>query len=94
MSKLTFEWDKNKNTANQKKHKVSFEEAKSVFYDEKAIQFFDEKNSSEEDRFLMLGISAKLRILIVSHVFKPIKKTIRIISARRATQKEASHYTN
>lgn len=64
MSKLSFEWDKNKDIANQKKHKVSFDEAKSVFYDEKAIQFFDEKNSSEEDRFLMLGMSAKLRILI------------------------------
>jgi uncharacterized DUF497 family protein len=94
MSKLSFEWDKNKDNANQKKHKVSFDEAKSVFYDEKATLFFDGKNSSEEDRFLMLGMSAKLRILIVSHVFKPIKKTIRIISARKATKKEAENYSD
>ena len=94
MSKLSFEWDKNKDIANQKKHKVSFDEAKSVFYDEKAIQFFDEKNASEEDRFLMLGMSAKFRLLIVSHVFRSIKKTIRIISARKATKKEAENYSD
>lgn len=94
MSKLNFEWDIKKDIANQKKHKVGFDEAKSVFYDEKAIQFFDEKNSSEEDRFLMLGMSAKLRILIVSHVFRQTKKVIRIISARKATKKEAENYTS
>lgn len=93
MSKLNFEWDIKKDIANQKKHKVSFDEAKSIFYDEKAIQFFDEKNSSEEDRFLMLGMSAKLRILIVSHIFRETKSTLRIISARKATKKEAEHYS-
>ncbi len=91
---MDFKWDKNKDIANQKKHTVSFDEAKSVFYYEKAIQFFDEKNSSGEDRFLMLEMSAKFRILIVSHVLKPIKKIIRIISARKATKKEAENYSD
>lgn len=63
---IEFEWDPAKAASNQKKHGVSFEEAQSVFYDEFAVQFFDEENSGAEDRFLMLGISDRARLLIVS----------------------------
>ncbi|WKJ90491.1 BrnT family toxin [Methylomonas montana] len=62
---INFEWDLGKAASNLKKHGVSFEEAKSVFYDEYAIQFFDEENSKTEDRFLMLGMSSHAKILIV-----------------------------
>ncbi len=64
---ITFEWDEAKSRANQKKHGVSFEEAKSVFFDEYTVQFFDEERSSEEDRFIMLGMSDQSRVLVVCH---------------------------
>ena len=90
---LRFEWNDNKALSNLKKHGVSFQEAQSVFYDEYAIQFFDEENSANEDRFLMLGISNKLNLLLVCHCEKDSGKTIRIISARRATKTESSFYS-
>lgn len=77
---------------NQKKHGVSFEEAKSVFYDDNAIQFWDEEHSEVEDRFLLLGISSKMRILLIVHCYREQESVIRIISARKATQKESQHY--
>lgn len=89
---ITFEWDPRKAESNQRKHGVSFEEARSVFYDEFAIQFFDEEHSSQEDRFIMLGMSALGRILIVCHCERG-RNTIRIISARKATQAERAYYT-
>jgi uncharacterized protein len=90
---IKFEWDELKNASNQKKHGVSFEEAKSVFYDSDAIQFFDNEHSStDEERFLMLGISSKLRILVVCHCVRENNKIIRIISARPATNNETKHY--
>ncbi len=93
MTKFGFEWDNNKNRANIRKHSVSFEEAQSVFFDETAIQFWDEINSDTEERFLMLGISNKLRILLVVHCHREDESTIRIISARKATAKEKREYT-
>jgi len=90
---IDFEWDDEKAASNNKKHKVSFEEARSVFFDEYAQQFYDSENSSEEDRFLMLGKSVKSRILIVVHCERDGGETIRIISARKATDKECKFYS-
>lgn len=89
--KIEFEWDEYKNQSNQKKHDVSFSEAKSVFYDENSVQFFDEEHSDSEDRFLMLGMSLNQRILLISHCVRELH-IIRIISARRATKKESRLY--
>lgn len=90
---LDFEWDKQKASSNVMKHGVSFDEAKTVFYDENAVQFFDAKNSGgTEDRFLLLGVSNKLRILIVCHCERNHGKSIRIISARKATKTESAYY--
>jgi hypothetical protein len=93
MSDITFAWDEKKNRANQKKHKVSFEEAQSVFFDEDAIEYFDPEHSDSEDRFIMLGLSAHMRVLVVCHCHRESNSVIRIISARKATQKERSNYT-
>ncbi len=89
---IKFEWNPAKASSNKKKHGVSFEEAKTVFYDEFAIQFFDGESSSLEDRFLMLGLSSEARLLIVCHCERHQGSTIRIISARRATKSESEHY--
>ena len=88
----TFKWDPSKATASPRKHQVSFEEAKSVFYDEFAVQFFDDEHSSEEDRFLMLGMSSGARLLIVCHCEREQGEVIRIISARKATKRESAFY--
>jgi len=93
MDEIKFSWDARKAKQNSKKHKVSFEEASTVFYDEKAIEFFDPDHSKDEDRFLMLGVSWRLRILVVSYCFKKEGSEIRIISARRATKNEQKVYT-
>lgn len=89
---ITFEWDPVKAKANLKKHGVSFEEAQSVFYDEFAVQFFDGEHSSEEERFLMLGMSVEANLLIVCHCERSDGSVIRIISARKATRKEQAFY--
>ena len=89
---ILFEWDLPKASANLRKHQVSFEEAQSVFYDEFALQFFDEGHSSVEERFLMLGTSAHARILIVCHCERERGEVIRIISARKATKGESAFY--
>jgi uncharacterized protein len=89
---ITFEWDSSKASANLRKHSVSFDEAKSVFYDEFAVQFFDDEHSAEEDRFLMLGISSETRLLIVCHCEREDGEVIRIISARKATKRESAFY--
>lgn len=89
---IKFEWNPAKARANLKKHGVSFEEAQSVFYDEHAIQFFDPDSSSEEDRFLMLGLSDRARVLLVCHCERE-GEVIRIISARKAQRSERVHYT-
>jgi uncharacterized protein len=89
---IQFEWDTTKATSNKKKHGVSFEEAQSVFYDEFAVQFFDEDNSGLEDRFLMLGFSDEARLLIVCHCERGAGSIIRIILARKATNSESIFY--
>jgi hypothetical protein len=89
---IKFQWDTAKATSNRKKHGVSFEEAQSIFYDEFAVQFFDEGNSASEDRFLMLGLSDEARLLIVCHCERDQGNIIRIISARKATKNESAHY--
>ena len=89
---ITFEWDPAKAAANLRKHQVSFDEAKSVFYDEFAVQFFDEEHSSEEERFLMLGMSSGAKLLIVCHCEREQGEVIRIISARKATKRESAFY--
>ena len=92
MSELRFEWDETKNRHNIKKHGVSFEEAQTVFLDDSAIRFFDPEHSADEDRFLMLGISFQLRVLVVCHCYRERDRVIRILSARKATRQEATHY--
>ncbi len=89
---IRFEWDPGKDKANQKKHGVSFEEAQSVFFDDYAIQFYDEGHSANEDRFIMLGMSINSRVLVVCHCEREKGDTIRIISARKATLAERKHY--
>jgi uncharacterized DUF497 family protein len=92
MTKLKITWNADKAKLNLKKHKVSFEEAKSVFYDDYAIEFYDTKHSEVENRFLLLGLSEKFRLLLVSHCHNDNDSTIRIISARKATENEAKYY--
>ena len=90
---INFEWDTHKEKSNQKKHGVSFIEAQSIFYDEHAVQFFDDEHSSHtEERFLMLGISSNQHLLLVCHCVRN-ENTIRIISARKATRTESKLYT-
>lgn len=89
---IKFEWDPVKAASNLQKHQVSFDDAKSVFYDEFAVQFFDEEHSSLEDRFLMLGLSASAKLLIVCHCEREHGQVIRIISARKATKREGAFY--
>lgn len=90
---VEFEWDEAKAASNLKKHGVSFHEAKSVFFDEHAIQFYDESHSIlGEDRFLMLGVSTLSNVLTVCHCERDDGNTIRIISARKATKNETKYY--
>ena len=89
---LRFEWDPNKAAKNLEKHGISFEEAKTVFADERAILFDDPDHSLDEDRFLILGISRNLRLLIVSHCIRGEGDIIRLISARKATKNEGKQY--
>lgn len=93
MDKLSFAWDEKKNTSNKKKHGVSFEEAQSVFFDEDALEFFDPEHSGAEERFIMLGLSAHLRVLVVCYCYRQKESVIRIFSARKATKKERAGYT-
>jgi uncharacterized protein len=89
---MRFDWDPAKATTNARRHKVTFEVAKTVFYDEFAVQFFDEEHSSAEDRFLLLGMSSDARLLLVCHCEREDGDVIRIISARKATEREAKFY--
>jgi len=88
MEKIAFSWDDRKATGNLKKYGISFEEASTVFFDDNAKEFFDPGHSADEDRFLMLGFSYRLRLLVVSYCFRKKGNQIRIISARKATTKE------
>ena len=92
MMQLRFEWDAAKERSNQHKHAVSFAEARSVFYDENAIQFLDPDHSEDEDRFILLGLSLKTRVLVVCHCYRQSEEVIRIISARKADKGEEQDY--
>jgi len=92
MSEMRFEWDERKSRTNKRKHKVSFEEAQTVFLDENAIRFFDPDHSEDEDRFIMLGMSFALRVLVVCHCYREDDSVIRIISARKADKREQADY--
>ena len=87
-----FEWDSKKEKANIKKHGVSFDEARTSFYDEHAVVFHDPDHSDEEGRFILLGTSYKLNTLVVCHCFREEETVIRIISARKADRDESNEY--
>ncbi|MDD2833880.1 MAG: BrnT family toxin [Methylotenera sp.] len=94
MNSIKFEWDASKATSNIKKHGVSFEEARTVFYDEDARLIHDPDHSEDEDRSILLGISSSLHVLIVCHCYRSESDVIRIISARKATNSETRAYEN
>ena len=89
---MKFEWDLSKASTNLRKHQVSFDEAKTVFFDDFAVQFFDEEHSLDEERFIMLGMSSGAKLLVVCHCERGDGDVIRIFSARKATRSEASFY--
>lgn len=93
MSGPEFEWDKRKASENERKHGVSFEEAKSAFLDESARVIPDPEHSDEEDRFVLLGLSLRLRLLVVVHCYRRGDDLIRIISARKADPSERKQYS-
>jgi len=92
MNCIRFEWDETKNDINKKKHDVSFEEATSVFYDSEALIIPDPDHSIDEERFLILGYSYQLKLLVVCHCYRENDEVIRIISARKATNNERKWY--
>lgn len=92
MGDLQFAWDPRKAAANHRKHRVSFEEAETVFADDNALLLVDAEHSDDEDRLALLGLSERLRILVVIHTLRDGGDTIRIVSARRATSGEQQQY--
>jgi hypothetical protein len=92
VKELRFAWDERKATVNRRKHGVSFEEARTVFFDENALLRPDEEHSEEEDRFVLLGLSARLRTLVVCHCYRQGDEVIQLISARRANAFERQQY--
>ena len=92
MGTLSFEWDDRKAAANAKKHGVGFDETKSVFVDEQAKLIGDPDHSEDEDRFVLLGLSSVLRLLLVCHCYRAEGNVIRIISARKASAHESKSY--
>jgi uncharacterized DUF497 family protein len=89
---IQFTWDEKKEASNRQKHGISFNEAKSVFYDENARLIHDPDHSETEDRFIILGMSTRLRLLVVVHCYLDMQGIIRIISARKATRNETKQY--
>ena len=92
MARIDVEWSPAKAKANLKKHGVAFEEAATVFFDDLAIEFYDDSHSDWEDRMLLLGLSTKFRLLLVCHCYRESDSVIRIISARKATKNESKMY--
>ena len=92
MIEIRFDWVPIKAEESLRKHGVSFDEAQSVFYDEYATEFYDDAHSEWEDRFLLLGLSSNLRLLMVCHCYRENDSVIRIISARKATTNETKFY--
>ena len=89
---IKFEWDENKNSIKKKKHGISFEEAKTVFYDNNALLINDPEHSETEERFILLGLSKNINLLVVCHCYRCSETVIRIISARKATKNETKQY--
>ena len=92
MKSISFVWDEKKAKENLEKHKISFEEAQTVFSDPNARMIFDTEHSTDEERFILLGISSGLRLLVVCHCYQENDMIIRIISARKATRNEQKQY--
>jgi hypothetical protein len=92
MADLRFDWDPKKNRENQRDHKVSFGEAETAFADEHGLLMADPDHSEDEDRFILLGLSATLRLLVVCHTYRQEDEVIRLISARKADRSERAHY--
>ena len=89
---MEFQWDEQKNQTNIRKHHISFQEAKTVFYDPFARVIYDPDHSEGEERFLILGFSSAARILVVCHCYRSPEETVRIISARKANRNEQEQY--
>jgi hypothetical protein len=89
---IRFEWDERKNRSNRNKHGVDFREAQSVFYDDYALLIDDPEHSDDEDRFVLMGLSTVLRLLVVCHCYRRDGDVIRIISARKADSDERALY--
>ena len=92
MMKLSFVWDNKNAEENLKKHKISFEEAQTAFFDINARVIFDPDHSEDEDRFILLGISSSLKLLVVCHCYREEEMKIRLISARKANKNEEKEY--
>jgi len=92
MNEIRFDWDAAKEAANRRKHGVSFEEARSAFLDGNAKVIDDPNHSADEDRYVLLGLSHRLRVLVVCHTYRKNDEEIRIISARKASKREQSQY--
>lgn len=93
MKSISFEWDEKKSQTNHEKHKITFDEAQTVFFDANARMMFDSTHSADEDRFVLLGLSGAMRVLVVVHCCRgKSEEVIRIISARKATRKEQKQY--
>ena len=92
METIRFEWDENKNTINKRKHRISFEEAQTVFYDAEALVIPDPDHTQDEERFIILGMSRRANLLVVCHCYRESETVIRIISARQATRNESAQY--
>ncbi len=92
MSNIQFDWDQKKAAENVKKHGVTFEEARTVFFDERAKLIDDPDHSEDEDRFVLLGVSNTLKVILVCHCYRQEGNVIRIISARKASRHETKQY--
>ena len=92
MDKIIFTWDDRKAADNLRKHGVSFEEAATVFMDENARLLHDPDHSGDEDRFILLGLSSVIRLLVVCHAYRSNDQEIRIISSRKANKQETKQY--
>jgi uncharacterized DUF497 family protein len=92
MSEIRFEWDEKKHSLNKRRHGVSFDEGQTVFADENGLLLEDPDHSQEEDRFILLGLSSSLRLIVVSHTYRKDDAVIRIISARKAIPSEQKQY--
>lgn len=91
MPDLRFEWDQRKNAGNRRKHGVSFEEAETVFFDDRGL-FMEDPDEEDEDRFVLIGLSSALKTLVVCHCYREEDSVIRIISARKAHREERRDY--